>query len=154
MNRLLLLVVAAASIVGAGCAVQGAPFEKSALQPKDQVIYVYRPYSYFGSLVRPAVTCGEETARIGPGGYHAFVVPQGKLMCSVETEAADEVEIPADPRVHYLREEIGWGADDWPSASQSGRPRPRAIRNPELLRRATRGRCSPIPVTNPPRQRT
>jgi len=23
---------------------------------------------------------------------------------------ADEVEIPADPRVHYLREEIGWGA--------------------------------------------
>jgi hypothetical protein len=110
MNRLLLLVVAAASIVGAGCAVQGAPFEKAALQPKDQVIYVYRPYSYFGSLVRPAVTCGEETARIGPGGYHAFVVPQGKLMCSVETEAADEVEIPADPRVHYLREEIGWGA--------------------------------------------
>ena len=99
----------AVSIFAAGCAVQGTPFEKATLQPNDQVIYVYRPYSYFGSLVRPSVTCGEETTRIGPGGYHAFVVPQGKVICSVETETADEVEIPADPRVHYLREEIGWG---------------------------------------------
>jgi hypothetical protein len=110
MNRALLAVLGAGSFIAAGCAVQGASFEKAALQPKDQVIYVYRPYSYFGSLVRPPVTCGEETARIGPGGYHAFVVPQGKVLCSVETETADEVEIPADPRVHYLREEIGWGA--------------------------------------------
>ena len=104
------LPIAVASMVAVGCAVQGASFEKAALKPNDQVIYVYRPYSYFGSLVRPVVTCGEETARIGPGGYHAFVVPQGKTICSVETETADEAEIPADPRVQYLREEIGWGA--------------------------------------------
>jgi hypothetical protein len=110
MKRALWLVFTAVSIGAAGCAVQGPQFEKAPMKPKDQVIYVYRPYSYFGSLVRPAVTCGEETARIGPGGYHAFVVPQGKVMCSVETETADEAEIPADPRVHYLREEIGWGA--------------------------------------------
>ncbi len=110
MNPVLLTLAAAASVIAAGCAVQGQPFEKSALKPNEQVIYVYRPYSYAGSLVRPAVTCGEETARIGPGGYHAFVVPQGKVMCSVETETADEVEIPADPRVHYIREEIGWGS--------------------------------------------
>ena len=51
------------------------------------MIYVYRPYSYFRiGWCSPAVTCGEETARIGPGGYHAFVLPQGKVMCSVETE--------------------------------------------------------------------
>jgi len=110
MNRSLLAIAVAASILAAGCAVQGRPFEKASLRPNDQVIYVYRPYSYFGSLVRPAVTSGEETARIGPGGYHAFVAPAGKVMCSVETETADEVEIPADPRVHYIREEIGWGA--------------------------------------------
>jgi|SRR5271155_1444935 hypothetical protein len=110
MNRALLAAAAAVSMMVAGCAVEGASYEKAALQPKDQVIYVYRPYSYFGSLVRPPVTCGEETARIGPGGYHAFVVPQGKVLCSVETETADEIEIPADPRVHYVREEIGWGA--------------------------------------------
>jgi hypothetical protein len=109
MKRSLLTLVVAASIVAAGCAVQGRPFEKAALGPNDRVIYVYRPYSYFGSLVRPSVTCGEETARIGPGGYHAFVVPASAVMCSVETETADEVEIPADPRVHYIREEIGWG---------------------------------------------
>jgi hypothetical protein len=101
----ILLIVAAT-----GCAVQGTPFEKAQPRSNEQVVYVYRPYSYFGSLVRPAVTCGEETARIGPGGYHAFMVPRGKVMCSVETETADEVDISADPRVHYLREEIGWGA--------------------------------------------
>jgi|SRR5208283_3019258 len=98
------------SILAIGCAMQGAPFEKSALKSNEQVIYVYRPYSYFSSALRPAVTCGEETARIGPGGYHAFVLPQGKVLCSIETsETGDEVEIPADPRVHYLREEIANG---------------------------------------------
>jgi hypothetical protein len=110
MSRLPLMVACIVTTIAAGCAVQGRPFEKASLQSHDQVIYVYRPYSYFGSLVRPSVTCGEETARIGPGGYHAFVVPAGKALCSVETETADEVEITADPRVHYLREEIGWGA--------------------------------------------
>ena len=110
MNPVLLTFAAAASVIAAGCAVQGQPFEKSALKPNDQVIYVYRPYSYFSSALRPAVTCGEETARIGPGGYHAFVMPQGKVKCIVETsETGDEVEIPADPRVHYLREEIANG---------------------------------------------
>ena len=109
MRFSLFTIVVVTSIVASGCAVQGQPFEKAPLKSNDQVIYVYRPYSYFGSLVRPSVTCGEDTARIGPGGYHAFVVPPGKLMCSVETETADAVEIPADARVHYLREEIGWG---------------------------------------------
>jgi hypothetical protein len=109
MKRSWLMIAAVAWMIASGCAVQGRPFERAALQSNDQVIYVYRPYSYFGSLVRPAVTCGDETARIGPGGYHAFVAPAGKTICSVETETADEVEIPADPRVHYIREEIGWG---------------------------------------------
>jgi hypothetical protein len=49
MNRALLAVAAAVSMMVAGCAVEGASYEKAALQPKDQVIYVYRPYSYFGS---------------------------------------------------------------------------------------------------------
>jgi hypothetical protein len=110
MTRSLLKGVIVGSIVAAGCAVQGTPFQKSPLQPAQQVIYVYRPYSYAGSLVKPSVTCGDETVRIGPGGYHAFVVPEGKTLCSVETETADEVEIPADAHVHYIREEIGWGS--------------------------------------------
>jgi hypothetical protein len=106
----LLLLSAALSLLAAGCAVEGAPFEKAAPQPNEQVVYVYRPYSYFSSALRPAVTCGEETVRIGPGGYHAFVLPQGKVTCSIETsEMGDQVDIPADPRVHYIREEIANG---------------------------------------------
>jgi hypothetical protein len=93
----------------AACADQGPPFERAYAPPHNATIYVYRPYSYAGSLLRPSVTCGDDTVRIGPGGYHAFIVPAGKTICSVQTETADQVEIDADPRVYYIREEIGWG---------------------------------------------
>lgn len=110
MNRGInwLMLVAA---LAAGCAVQGSQFDKVAVPPAESVIYVYRPYHYAGSLLRPPVTCGEGTARIGPGGYHAFLVPAGeKTECSVQwTETSDQVEIDGDKRVYYIREEIGWG---------------------------------------------
>ena len=93
-----------------GCAVQGRQFEKVHSSAKDAVIYVYRPYSYAGSLLRPSVTCGDESARIGPGGYHAFVVAPGKVVCAVQSaETADQVEIQARAEDYYIRGEIGWG---------------------------------------------
>jgi len=92
-----------------GCSVQGQPFERVPSRPSEAVIYVYRPYNYAGSLLRPAVTCGDDTARIDPGGYHAFVVPAGHVVCNVETETADAVEIDAEPHAYYIKEEIGWG---------------------------------------------
>lgn len=97
------------------CAVTGRPFERAGASSNQAVIYVYRPYSYAGSLLRPAVTCGDETARIGPGGYHAFVTAPGKVTCSVAAETQDQMEIQAEPRDYYVRETIGWG---W----MSGRP--------------------------------
>ena len=110
MNRqLVAILLCAAPIFVVGCAVQGRPFEKAYSPPGHAVIYVYRPYSYAGSLLRPSVTCGEDTARIGPGGYHAFIVPTGQVVCRVQAETADEVEIQAQPRIYYIREEIGWG---------------------------------------------
>ncbi len=94
-----------------GCAVQGLPFDKTTALSGESVIYVYRPYHYAASLLRPPVTCGEDMARIGPGGYHTFIVPAGqKTECSVQwTETSDQVEIDGDKRVYYIREEIGWG---------------------------------------------
>jgi hypothetical protein len=92
-----------------GCAVQGRPFEKLSSTPREAVVYVYRPYNYAGSLLRPAVTCGDDTVRIGPGGYHAFVVPVGHVVCNVETETADAVEIDAEPHAYFIKEEFGWG---------------------------------------------
>ena len=111
MNRLpLQLLLGAMMTTAIGCAVQGSPFEKISSPPGNAVIYVYRPYSYGSSALRPAVTCGEETARIGPGGYHAFIVPAGqKVSCSMTTDQTDEVEFDTDRRVYYLREELGWG---------------------------------------------
>jgi hypothetical protein len=96
-------------LVLASCAVQGRPFEKVAPTQSTAVIYVYRPYAYGSSLLRPSVTCGDETARIGPGGYHAFVVPAGKVTCQVQTETVDQVEIEAKPGPYYVKEEFGWG---------------------------------------------
>jgi hypothetical protein len=107
IRRLSIILIVSLTVAATGCAVQGTSFEKAQPRSNEQVIYVYRPYSYFGVLLKPAVTCGDESARIGPGGYHAFIVPAGKVKCSVEsTENADEVDIHPDAPVHYIREEI------------------------------------------------
>ena len=93
-----------------GCAVQGRPFEKAEAPPNNATIYVYRPYHYESSLLKPDVTCAGQSAAIGPGGYHAFVVPAGQTVeCDVQTETADQVEIHAEPRVYYIKEDFGWG---------------------------------------------
>ncbi len=112
MNRgLPVILLVGFGMFAIGCAVQGRPFEKVPPPPAHAVIYVYRPYTYASSALRPAVICGEDSARIGPGGYHAFIVPVGqKVICSTHTDvAADEVEIRTEAHVYYLREEIGWG---------------------------------------------
>ncbi len=105
-----ILIYAGLGAAALGCAVQGRPFEKVPPPPAHAVIYVYRPYTYGSSALRPDVTCAEDSVRIGPGGYHAFVVPAGqKVACSMHTDNADEVEIRTDARVYYIREELGWG---------------------------------------------
>jgi len=110
--RLPAFLLGVVSTFAIGCAVQGKAFERASSPPGNAVIYVYRPYSYYSSLIHPAITCGEDTARIGPGGYHAFTVPAGeKVVCSVQTDAgADEVDFQTERRSYYVREELGWGA--------------------------------------------
>src|SRR5271170_6016082 len=111
MKRLAVFALSILSVVVAGCAVQGAPFQKAYAAPDHATIYVYRPYSYCCSLLQPTVTCGDDTARISPWGYHAFTVPAGqKVECNVQGgETADVVEIQAEPRVYYIKEDFGWG---------------------------------------------
>jgi len=105
-------VLGGAILANAGCAVQGRPFERASAPPENAVIYVYRPYHYGSSALRPAVTCGEDSTRIGPGGYHAFIVPSGsdEILCSVQgSESFDQVAIDSHTRVYYIREEFVWG---------------------------------------------
>jgi hypothetical protein len=111
-RRVAAFLLGAATLAIAGCAVQGRPFERASAPPDDAVVYVYRPYHYGSSALRPAVTCGEESARIGPGGYHAFIVPSGsdQILCSVQgSESSDQVAIDSHTRVYYIREEFVWG---------------------------------------------
>lgn len=96
-------------LLTAGCAAQGKPYERADAPANMATIYVYRPYSFFGSLMHPTVRCANESAVIEPGGYHAFVVPAGRVTCSTSTETADLLDIDADPRVYYVRERMGWG---------------------------------------------
>ncbi len=112
MIRRCAAILAVAGICVSGCAVQGTPFDKVPAPPENVVIYVYRPYHYGSSLLRPAVTCGDDSARIGPGGYHAFVVPanSGEVTCSVQgAESSDAVALEPHTRVYYIREEFVWG---------------------------------------------
>lgn len=111
IRRLLALLLGVVGVVVVGCAVQGNPFEKITSPPGTAVIYVYRPYNYVGSALRPDVTCGEDTVRIAPGSYHAFIVPAGeKVICSIQTDGGeDEVEFQTERRSYYVREELGWG---------------------------------------------
>jgi hypothetical protein len=96
--------------IAAGCAVTGQPFERQTAPSNEAEIYLYRPYSYAGSLLRPPVVCGDSVARLGPGGYQVFKVQPGTVTCHTETEAADEVEFDTRPGgVYYLKEDIGWG---------------------------------------------
>jgi hypothetical protein len=109
--KLGILTLLMALTLAAACAVQGSPFDKAAAPPGKSIIYVYRPYHYAASLLRPPVICGDDMARIGPGGYHVFIVPAGeKTDCTVQwTETSDQVEIDGNKHVYYIREEIGWG---------------------------------------------
>jgi hypothetical protein len=110
-NKLEIAALMLGSLLLSQCAVQGSQFNKTSAPPGESIIYVYRPYHYAASLLRPPVVCGDDMARIGPGGYHAFIVPAGeKTECSVQwTETSDQVEIEGGQRVYYIREEIGWG---------------------------------------------
>lgn len=104
------MMLALGSLLLGGCAVQGRLYQRQLIPPRKSVVYVYRPYSYAGSLVRPRIRCGRSAAVIGPGGYHAFVEDAGTIVCKAETETKDEVEIQARPgREYYVRYEIGWG---------------------------------------------
>jgi hypothetical protein len=108
-HPLIAIILYAAAICLSSCAAQGRPFEKVSPPPNHAIIYVYRPYHYGSSLLKPPVKCAGESAIIGPGAYHAFVVTPGKVVCSVSEETMDQVEIDAEPRAYYIREEFGWG---------------------------------------------
>ncbi len=96
--------------IATGCAVTGQPFQRQSAPPGEAEIYIYRPYNYAGSLLRPPVVCGDSVARLGPGGYQVFKVQPGTVTCHTETETADEVEFETRPGgVYYLKEDIGWG---------------------------------------------
>jgi hypothetical protein len=99
-----------AAVIAAGCAVQGQPFVKQTPVAGQAQVYIYRPYNFAGSLLRPPVVCGDSVARLGPGGYQVFTVPAGTVTCRTETETADAVEFDARPGgVYYHKEDIGWG---------------------------------------------
>ncbi len=69
-----------------GCAVEGRPYEMTAVAPAKSAVYIYRPYGVVGSVVEPPVSCGDQSTSLGPGGYHRLVVDPGHLRCSVHTE--------------------------------------------------------------------
>src|SRR5260370_23082914 len=108
IRRLMALLLSVVSVFVAGCAVQGDPFQRASAPPANAVIYVYRPYHYGSSLLRPPVTCGDDTARIGPDGDHAFIVPSAqKVTCNLQrSKTAHQDAIHANPLVYYITADL------------------------------------------------
>ena len=149
-RRLLIFLLGVLTIFAIGCAVQGQPFEKISSPPGTAMIYVYRPYSYRVVEILPAITCGEDSVRISPGGYHAFIVPAGqKVSCSAQTDSAsDEVDIPHRAAVvlHQRRTRMGPKTSShisiqWTPTRRKPKSRVacRNLRMPRLLRLRRRG---------------
>jgi hypothetical protein len=102
-NRLLMLAGAAwlGAAVG-GCAVEGQSFKRLPMESARAIIYVYRPYHFFGSALDPEVTCGNATIAIGAGGYHAFSSDPGIIDCYASTEVTRGVRLYLRPEEDYF----------------------------------------------------
>jgi hypothetical protein len=112
-------IVAGLALVAIGCAAAGPRFAVEKAPANEAVIYVYRPYHFFGFAIRPSVRCDDQSSAIAAGAYHAFVVHPGHVICGIETASGkDEIDIDAEPRNYYVREEIalGWIVG-WPKLS-------------------------------------
>jgi hypothetical protein len=85
-----------------GCAVEGQSFHRLPMQSARAIIYVYRPYHFFGSALEPEVTCGNATTAIGAGGYHAFSAEPGIIDCYASTEVTRGVRLYLRPEEDYF----------------------------------------------------
>jgi len=110
MRTLCKVVILGIAMAMTGCEVEGPVFQRHPPTSQYAVIYVYRPYHYFGSAIEPDVTCGHSTAAIGAGGYHAFVEEPGIINCYSYTEVGRGISFEARPEAEYfVREEVDWG---------------------------------------------
>ena len=76
-------------------------------------IYLYRPYSGFGSGLSPVVNCGEGAVGLGPARFHKFTVDPGLIHCSVRSEVTTSLDIDVKGgQTYYIRESLWLGFID------------------------------------------
>ncbi len=95
-----------AILIFAGCEVEGPAFTRMARPSTKAVVYVYRPYQFFGASDEPDITCGSDTIAIGSGGYHAFVEAPGTIKCSAASAGTAPVIFEARPENDYFVREV------------------------------------------------
>jgi hypothetical protein len=95
-----------AMLVLAGCEVEGPAFTRMARPTTKAIVYVYRPYHFFGASDEPDITCGSDTIAIGAGGYHAFVEEPGTIKCSATSATGAPVIFDARPETDYFVREV------------------------------------------------
>lgn len=95
-----------ATLMLAGCEVEGPAFTRMARPTTKAIVYVYRPYKFVGSSDEPEITCGSDTIAIGAGGYHAFVEEPGTIKCSAASAGSAPVIFEARPENDYFVREV------------------------------------------------
>lgn len=111
VRRLHHLLECVLAIILVGCSAHGPAWQEAQLPASRSVIYVYRPYAFAGSALRPTVNCGEGPGiALSPGGYHLFVVEAGSVACEAQSIASSAVTIKVEAgQQYYVREELDWG---------------------------------------------
>lgn len=98
--------------VAGGCSASGPAFTPVADVPAGKgVVYVYRPYRFFGSAVTYAVRTGDKViATARNGGYLYYIADPGELEIWAETEARSAVTVDIKPKKDaYVKAAVGWG---------------------------------------------
>ncbi|HUO05726.1 MAG TPA: hypothetical protein VMU16_11075 [Candidatus Binataceae bacterium] len=112
-NILILIAIVLAPVVS-GCGVQGDAYQQMPAPATKSVVYLYRPYRFFGSGSAPIVTCGHQTIELEAGGYYVFTEEGGQITCTAG-DAGSNLKFDAHADTdYYVREDVVPGSTPGP----------------------------------------
>jgi hypothetical protein len=111
-QRILLLLLAAATLALAGCVSLGPPFtEEPSIPEGTALVYIYRPGNFVGSAVSYLVYANETpVVELYNGGYFPYFADPGaiRFWAKTESESSVTIEVAAGQR-YFVKGTVGMG---------------------------------------------
>ena len=108
----LMLAIAGASLLSAGCATLGPAYTPDSNAPRDKAtVYVYRSPAMGGAAVSYTATVnGVDVSSLPSGGYFVYYAKPGENAFSAKTETTTSVTVDAKAgETYYVKGTIGMG---------------------------------------------